>query len=68
MLDFFTVGERIALYLARTCPTTTVENLVFEVSLLVEEEGGGSAGMSTSAPAELQDFAQALTKGAGDGA
>lgn len=75
MLDFFTVGERIALYLARTCPEKVVGELVFEVSLLVEEDGsgpgdlaaaGGGAGAGSGADGDApQDFAGALAAAAG---
>ena len=35
MLEYFTVGKRIGLYLARISPQQTMDHLVFEISLQV---------------------------------
>lgn len=43
MLGHFTVGKRIALFLARVSPQHTIDHLVYETAQLLHEEDDAAA-------------------------
>jgi hypothetical protein len=68
MLEFFSVGKRIGLYLARISPQQTIDHLMFELSLqLYEEEPGCTGPLGSGQPQEPSpggDFGELLQEGA----
>lgn len=48
MLEYFSVGKRIALYLARISPQQTIDHLVYETSLQLHEEEPGQSPLGSA--------------------
>lgn len=61
ILSHFTVGKRIALYMARVLPQHTIDHLVYEAAQLVHEEDP-----DTSSPSKPSDRAPKVTFKKGD--
>lgn len=49
VLGHFTVGKRIALYMARVLPQHTIDHLVYETAQLLHEEDPETASASKAA-------------------